>query len=295
MEPSIEQLKAFVEVVRSGSFTQAAKQLRKAKSAVRYSVGGLEEQLGTELFDRKTYRPSLTRIGSEIYKQSERLLRQYEEFSKHCDQIRGGVEHRLSISISDIYGTTKVLSQVQKLMSVFPQTEIILEREILSGEKMLLDKTVDIGIFEGIKNKDLIEHKKIFQTELLTVLHKDHHFFSLPKKEQLENALLSYPQIIQRSTLPTPESPGVVKNSRLWKVTDTLAKKELILSGLGWGRLPKHVIQKEIENGELRPISDTLPPFLVDIHICRRKGEKHGKVSTAFWDMVGKLSITKTQ
>jgi DNA-binding transcriptional LysR family regulator len=49
--PTLEQLRVFLTVVEAGSFTAAAKRLGRAVSAVSYTIGNLEQQLGFSLFD----------------------------------------------------------------------------------------------------------------------------------------------------------------------------------------------------------------------------------------------------
>ena len=288
---SIDQIRAFVEVVNTGSFTKGAKELAKAKSAIRYGIGIFEDQLGFKLLDRDAYRPTLTKRGADVYEQCKMLLESYEVFQKNCQQISLEIEHSLAISVSDIFGTEKILPCVRNLMEDFPKTEILLEREILSGEKMLSEGLVDIAIFESIKDTSLLDYKKITQVELVLVLHKDHPFLQTPTSIQSLEGLYSFPQIAQRSTLPGKESPGVMQKSRVWRVTDTLAKKELIASGLGWGRLPRHNIVEELKRGEFRDLSYLAEPFFVDIYVCRRKREHCGKVSQAFWEMFPEIDI----
>lgn len=62
--PTLDQLKVFLAVVETGSFTAAAKRLRRAVSAISYAIATLEQQLGLELFDRQGSRtPALTEAG----------------------------------------------------------------------------------------------------------------------------------------------------------------------------------------------------------------------------------------
>ena len=51
--PTIDQLKVFLTIVETGSFTAAAKRLNRAVSAISYTIATLEHQLGIGLFDRE--------------------------------------------------------------------------------------------------------------------------------------------------------------------------------------------------------------------------------------------------
>ena len=61
---TLDQIRLFLAVVDEGSFSRAAKSLRRAQSAVTYGVQKLEAQIGLPLFDRATYRPTLTEAGA---------------------------------------------------------------------------------------------------------------------------------------------------------------------------------------------------------------------------------------
>ena len=51
MNPSMEQLEAFVAAAAQGSFSGAARALGKAQSAVSTQISNLEIDLGVELFE----------------------------------------------------------------------------------------------------------------------------------------------------------------------------------------------------------------------------------------------------
>jgi hypothetical protein len=70
--PSLDQLLVLLTVVEEGSFTGAAKRLRRAPSAISYAIDTLEAQLGLALFDRGTTRkPKLTHVGEAIVSEAK--------------------------------------------------------------------------------------------------------------------------------------------------------------------------------------------------------------------------------
>ena len=226
-------------VASEGSFTRAAEKINKAKSAIIYSIKTLEEQLEFDVFDRSKYVPKLTPKGEEFLKRSKKFLNEYTCFQDDISQIASSVETRLRLSVSGIYGMNKVYDVIRKAMDKFPSTEIIIEREILSGEKMLRQDIVDLAIFENLSVHNDFETRHIDEVEMKLVISMDHPFLKLPNEEQTMHSLKQYPQIIQRSTIPDDDIQiGISSDSLKWHVTDTASKKEVILNGLGWGRLP---------------------------------------------------------
>jgi DNA-binding transcriptional LysR family regulator len=67
LDPIIfDQLRVFETVADAGSFSAAARRLRRAQSAVSYAIGNLEAQLGIALFERGRRRPVLTEAGRAV-------------------------------------------------------------------------------------------------------------------------------------------------------------------------------------------------------------------------------------
>lgn len=78
MNIDIRQLRAFVTVAESGSFTRAAASLNLSQPALTVQIRKLEEGLGLRLFDRNTRSVALTRSGRELLPALGRILRELD-------------------------------------------------------------------------------------------------------------------------------------------------------------------------------------------------------------------------
>ncbi len=282
---TIEQIQCFHAVVETGSFTRAADQLNKAKSAVMYSMNNLEDQLGFKLMDREHYRPQLTQKGAFFLDKSQGLLDEMVKLQNETTLIASDVESRLRISASGIADSAQLYPVIKEAMSKFDSTEIVFEREILSGEKMLNRDLVDLAIFENIGNTKDFDYKAISTVTLKLVIGAEHDFLSLPKGSQTEEAIHRYPQIVQRSTIPDDDHQvGVHEDSLKWFVNDTPSKKDIILNGLGWGRLPSHMIDEEIRSKRLVHLSGLDDDDEATIYLCKKKSKPTGKVAKFIWN-----------
>lgn len=76
-------IKAFLLVARTGSFSGAARELGVAPSVVTKRITRLEDEMGAQLFIRSTRSLALTAAG-------ERLLPQYQRLVAELDEIIGG-------------------------------------------------------------------------------------------------------------------------------------------------------------------------------------------------------------
>lgn len=63
----MDDLRSFVEVMRGGGYSRAARQLGLSKSIISRRIARLEAGLGTRLLDRTTRGMSPTDAGSELW------------------------------------------------------------------------------------------------------------------------------------------------------------------------------------------------------------------------------------
>lgn len=82
-------LRAFVEVVRQGGFSQAAKTVFATQSTVSKAVKQLEDELGLPLLDRIGHRSVLTAAGEVVYRRGLKLLADRDDLLAEIDEVRG--------------------------------------------------------------------------------------------------------------------------------------------------------------------------------------------------------------
>lgn len=63
---TINQLRAFVAVCDRGSFSGAARELRRAQSAVSHAISALESAFDVLLFERNARKATLTAAGRSL-------------------------------------------------------------------------------------------------------------------------------------------------------------------------------------------------------------------------------------
>jgi DNA-binding transcriptional LysR family regulator len=71
----IDQLKTFVAIVDTGSFTRAAEIVHKTQSAVSMQMKRLEERVGKPIFARDGRASKLTEDGERLLDYARRILR----------------------------------------------------------------------------------------------------------------------------------------------------------------------------------------------------------------------------
>ncbi|WP_312412716.1 LysR family transcriptional regulator [Shinella sp.] len=102
----IRTLRAFVEVVRQGGFSQAAKTIFSTQSTVSKAVRQLEDEIGTRLLDRIGHRSTLTVAGEVVYRRAVRILAERESLMAELDDLRGLKRGTLRLGLPPIGSST---------------------------------------------------------------------------------------------------------------------------------------------------------------------------------------------
>lgn len=283
----IEQIKILKAVNENGSINATADKLFMAKSMISKNLKQAEAELGFELLDRSGYRVKLTHKGKMYLERAEKILSNFQELENFRLQLIDDIESSISISSTFLYKLSSFIDIIKQTNKHFPHTTIYTQREVLSGQKLLMQEDVDIAITEMVSDKANIETRKIGSVKMPLVISADHEFIqSLVHKREYDD-LKQYPQIILRSTFPDNSGTGSIYDDSVhWYVSDDNTKLEYIRKGLGWGRMPEHMIEKDLEKGKLVQLKKIEKPLEVDIFIARRKRHPKGKVFDFIWDLV---------
>jgi DNA-binding transcriptional LysR family regulator len=85
----LNEMLVFARVVRAGSFTTAAAELRMPKSTVSRKVSELEERLGSRLLQRTTRKLGLTDVGRTYYEYCARIAGDVEDAERAVTNLQG--------------------------------------------------------------------------------------------------------------------------------------------------------------------------------------------------------------
>ena len=247
----IEQLRMLKTVAELGTLKTASETLFKTQAAVSKGIKQLESQLGIELFNREGYRMSLTIQGQQIYQLALMLLEKAQEIEDLSQHLNAGNEAVITLAVNSTFDLTIILPALEKMQNEYPDTQVIIRQEQITGAVEALDKeqadlAISIVINETITNQkyDLlnIHQGSVFSVAAPKLLNRHQN---LTKARQLEK---EYQIVIQDSGNQSKgQSFGVQTGQRCWYVNDFATKKMLILSGMGWGGLPKHLIEQELD------------------------------------------------
>lgn len=252
---TLVQLQMFLSVVEHGSFSGAARALDRAQSAVSHAVGRLEENFGVDLFDRGGRTPRLTSAGEALVEEARRLLRQARELEATVESWGPSQgETTLAIVVDMIFPVERLVKILAELKQRYPKLALTVHTEARGAvTAMLLEHNCQLGI-TGLLLPELptqIETLRVGDIEFVAVVAPSHPLARLNGSIPLET-LRRHTQLVleDRSHLSTDQQVGVV-GTNTWRIGGQSAKLGLLQAGFGWGSMPLHVVQDDLESGKL--------------------------------------------
>src|SRR5678810_1069601 len=94
---TLDQLRALVTVVEEGTFSAAARKLRRVQSAVSSSMANLEERLGLPIWDRSKKVATLTVQGRAVVAAARRVLAEADALRQLSSTMASGLEATVSL------------------------------------------------------------------------------------------------------------------------------------------------------------------------------------------------------
>ncbi|MBT0958213.1 LysR family transcriptional regulator [Alphaproteobacteria bacterium KMM 3653] len=294
----LDQLKVLRAVVETGAVKTAAERLNRTQPAISQALKALEFQTGTELFDRSGYRLELTPVGKRVYLQSLRVLTEAEDLGQLIRHFENGQEETITIAVdasTDLNALTPVLF---KLQTTFPETRVVLRPEVLSGAiQAVTSGTAAIAVspMSSIMLEDEGLEYIPLGTSTLRNVAAPSLWEAMGNPTRLSD-MRRFHQVIASDSGQAgglfDRELGVQKGQRRWYVGDLNTKKHLLIAGLGWGRLPEHMIAKELHQGHLREIDlpHTHLAFDATVYAFRQSKPIIGSVAELLWKEFEALS-----
>ena len=250
--PSVEQLRVFLTVVEEGSFTAAAKKLRRAVSAVSYTIANLEQQLGVSLFDRgRTRTPKLTEAGVAIHAKAKIVSVGIDGLRATARSLLRGVEAEVTLVVDVMLPTARLVDAVQAFEATFPTVGLRLHVEALSAVPQLVRQGgAMIGVGGGLLEVEPeLELIQVGEVKMIPVA-APHH--PLARRSVAPNAARHHRQLVLTVRTPFSEGPDVgVFSAGTWRLADLGAKHALLLAGVGWGNMPEPNVEADLATGRL--------------------------------------------
>ena len=253
---TLDQIRVFIAVAEAGSFSQAAKALNRAQSAVTYAIQRLEAETETPVFDRSAYRPVLTEAGKALLARAERISEEARGFRDQARSLARGLEPELSIALDPMFPMPLIVEALKAFSDRFPTVPPRVHVQSLgAATQLVVEGTCGIGLLPFvITDMTRLKTFPIVMTELIPVVAPTHPLAIVEGRIAPETLHLHVQLVLSDASELTAGRDFGVLSSRAWRLADLGAKKSMLLAGLGWGSMPAHLVVDEIERGRLKRI-----------------------------------------
>ncbi|MCP1512678.1 LysR family transcriptional regulator [Pseudomonas rhodesiae] len=247
---STRQLRYFVEIADSGSFSAAAERLFVAQSALSRQIKVLETQLQTPLFERTARQPKLTAAGAAFYPRARNLLSELHKAGEVATQIGNGQVGTLRLSHSSTVPMSGALLRgISTWLERCPGASVDIVK--MSSEAQLAeiaDGRLDIGLLRlpVLRQREGVRVAPLYSEPLMLAVPAGHALAGCDVPIELarlrDEAFISIPHP-QRGGLSYLSAELCMRAGFFPKAARVMSRKttqlQLIQAGFGIALLPK--------------------------------------------------------
>ncbi len=171
----LRQLKYFVTVAQTRSFSEAARKLYITQGTLSQQIRQLEYELGSDVFQRNTHRVSLTEAGEELLPLAERTLLDAGQISTLMEELKTMATGTLNIGLTLTFREL-LSSTLREFMKLHPGIQLRIYYKTASELiQMLLKREIDFALaYKPSQHYEGIESEVLFESDLSAILRKTH-------------------------------------------------------------------------------------------------------------------------
>jgi DNA-binding transcriptional LysR family regulator len=248
----IANLRAFVAIAESASFSTAAANLHLTQPAISKRVAALENSFGARLFDRIGRRVSLTEAGQALLPRAQRILAELDDSRRALSNLSGQVGGVLRLGTSHHIGLHRLPPTLRTFVTRYPDVE--LDLRFMDSEAAC--HAVETGNLElAIVTLPPVARPSLqlipVWDDPLAVVCAPEHPLAQQRHVQLSD-LSDYPAILPASSTYTrqiaeqafSELGLTLRSSLSTNYLETI--KMLVSVGLGWSLLPQTMVDQQL-------------------------------------------------
>jgi len=253
----IRQLRAFVAIAESGTFTAGALRVHVTQAAISMQIRQLETEIGAKVFVRAPRHVILTEAGEQLLRRARHILREHDAALDEIAELAGAERGRLRIgSASAMVLTEQLPSILKELRKQHPAAEIsvtsgtseVLVDQILAGEVDIAFVSLPVDV-RGIKTERLSEDQ-------LVAIASPHH--KLAKQRTISAYTLAGERLIlgerggnTRRLIDQFFAQAGVSLHVAMELSRQQAIKRMVEEDMGVGIVPLQSVKDEVEKGRL--------------------------------------------
>ena len=289
----IEELRAFVLIVETGSLTQAADRMGIAVSAVSRRLRDLELRLGAALIQRSTRRLFLNETGQLFYQRAKSVLSSLEDAEREVQNAGGALSGVLRVSAPLSFGIAHMSTAIAQFMHAHP--EIHIEMDLSDKRVDMIAEGFDVAIRIGDLTDSSLIAKKISSVSVLPAASPS--LISQRPKITHPDDLISIPALAYANDRSSHDWSYVGPDGKAGNIHITPRMsanngdvlRDLAIAGLGMVFLPTFLHYEAINKGLLKPLLTEYRWRSFDIFVVYPKTIVMPKRTRVFVDFIAGL------
>ncbi|PKH25351.1 LysR family transcriptional regulator [Enterobacterales bacterium CwR94] len=253
MKITLEELKAWVVVVDTGSITAAAEQLCQTTSGISRALSRLESKLETTLMHRTTRRLALTEEGQVFLEHARGILASVEAAEEQIAQRRETPSGRLRVNAATPFMLHVIVPLVAEFRRRYPLIHLELNTDDLVID--LLEQQTDVAIRIG-ELRDSTIHARALGSSKLRLLaspaYLAQHGTPQSVTDLAQHSLIGFSKSERHNQWPIWLNEG-----EFWQVQPAISAssgetiRQLALQGQGIARISDFLSHEDVAAGRL--------------------------------------------
>ena len=253
----IRQLRAFIAIAESGTFTAGALRVHVTQAAISMQIRQLETELGAKVFVRAPRHVILTEAGEHLLRRARQMLREHDAAIDEIAELAGAERGRLRIgSASAMVLTDQLPAILKELRKQHPRAEITvtsgtsetLVDQILAGE-------LDIAFVSLPVDARGIQTERLSEDQLVAIASPRH---KLAKQKTIDAYTLAGERLIlgerggnTRRLIDQFFAQAGVTLRVAMELSRQAAIRRMVEEDMGVGIVPLQSAKDEVDKGKL--------------------------------------------
>lgn len=276
MQFSSEHIAIFLAVMDQGSFSAAARSLKRVPSAVSMAIANMEAELGYALFERSSREPQPTEKAKALEPHARMIAEQLKLLQVHAQELSMDLESVLNIGVAADINPDYLLPALSELTQRYPllnvnvitaaQDDII---EMLHAHKIQLSL-----VYGGLYVNGDEQFQYLGSESLVATISASHIALAHPSGVFIED-LVNVRQIMIASHTKELRDERSLVATNYWQTDSFQMALGMVEAGMGWGNLPYSLIYTQLQKGKLKQLQfkNTKNELRLPIHAMWLKGE----------------------
>lgn len=250
------QLRTFVSLARTGSFTATAKEVFITQSAVSHSMRALESELGCRLLNRVGKKTTLTLEGEQLLRHAQKIIADMGAARASLDKLGKWGETRLRLGASLSACQHLLPGVLREFKQAHPKCRISLEPgDSPALAEAVREQHIDLALGLAPHREPALDFKSLFTDELMFIVAPQHPWVEaggVARPEIPRQNFILYSRASQtfRAVESYFRDEDITLNATM-ELGSIETIKEIVKLGLGISVLATWIAKKELQEGSL--------------------------------------------